>query len=160
MNLQEIINNLFSKSLRRPSVAILYRILLNWDEIAGNFFSKHAIPYKFFVKNSELYLACDDTNIVTEVYYFHQNELKKRIEEHTKIKIKTIKTVYDIRKFQKFKNLLKKNQSENIHQEVTSKIPKDTESKIEKKLKKVKDKELKESLKIFFSTYSTLNRDK
>jgi len=50
MNLQEIINNLFSKSLRRPSVAILYRILLNWDEIAGNFFSKHAIPYKFFCK--------------------------------------------------------------------------------------------------------------
>ena len=163
MSLQEIINNLFSKTLNRPSVSILYKILLNWEEIAGNFFSKNAVPYKFFVKKSELYLACNDPNIVTEIYYFHQNELKKRIEEHTKLKIKTIKTVYDLRKFQKFKSFLEKVKRGNtpvIVQQEPVKLPKDVESKIEKKVKKVKDKELRESLKVFFSTYYFLNRDK
>jgi len=47
-----------------------------------------------------------------------------------------------------------------IVQQEPVKLPKDVESKIEKKVKKVKDKELRESLKVFFSTYYFLNRDK
>ncbi|MEN2997654.1 MAG: DciA family protein [Brevinematia bacterium] len=152
-----MISSIVKKLLSRyipPSMSIMYSILSNWKNIAGDFLFKHAVPYKFFVKKSELYIACDDPIIANEIY-FSQNELKRRIKEETKLTVKTIKTVYDINKFTKFSSLLGNEKKE---KETTPSITTEKKRKIEKLTSKVKDTELKEALKTFFETLSIVEK--
>lgn len=135
-----------------PSTSITLTILQNWKEIAGDFFYRHSVPYKFFVKKLELYLVCDDPLIANEVY-FNQEELKNKIKTKTKIKVKSIKTVYNINKFFRIRSTLE-------HKRKYPKLNLSTEEKekIEKLTSRVEDTELKEALRIFFETLSKVRK--
>ncbi|MCX8029501.1 MAG: DUF721 domain-containing protein [Brevinematales bacterium] len=132
-----------------PSVLILYSILIDWKEIAGSFFYSHSVPYKFFVKNSELYLACDDPVIATELY-LNQKILKSRIKLVLNLEVKTLKTVYDINKFSKFKSIIDHSSKPAIEFYLTHR----DKTRISSLVSSVEDDEVKESLQIFFETIS------
>lgn len=151
--INNIVKKIFSSSKVPPSISIMYSILSKWEEISEDFFYKHSVPYKFFVKKSELYIACDDPTIATEVY-FNQNELKRRIKEKTKISVKTIKSTYNLQKFYKFKKVLDETKKERKNKEL--KIKSSQKEKIKKILTRVKDPKLKESLQTFFESVSVI----
>lgn len=121
--------------------------MVNWKEIAGEFFYKHSVPYKFFIKKSELFLACDDPTIASEIY-LNQEELKKNIKQKMNFKVKTIKTTYNLQKFYSFRKVLEPEKTFTPLPKLTKK----EKLKIEKITQKVNDPELKEALKIFFET--------
>lgn len=144
--INNIIKNILSKNTP-PSISILYQFLVNWKEIAGEFFYKHSVPYKFFIKKSELFLACDDPTIASEIY-LNQEELKKNIKQKMNFKVKTIKTTYNLQKFYSFRKVLEPEKTFTPLPKLTKK----EKLKIEKITQKVNDPELKEALKIFFET--------
>ncbi|MFN4245166.1 MAG: DciA family protein [Brevinematia bacterium] len=148
--IRNIIKRVLSKTTL-PNISIMYSILLNWKEIAGDFFFNHSVPYKFFVKGSELYLACDDPDISLEVY-FNQSILKERIKEKLNISVKVIKSVYNLEKFIRYRRFL----SEEGPELPRIVIPNRKRKKIEKLVSKVGDSELREAIKIFLETSSFL----
>ncbi|MGB9621483.1 MAG: DciA family protein [Brevinematia bacterium] len=151
-----MVKNIFHKiisKISKPSVSIMFSILSSWKEVGGDFFFKHCMPYKFFVKKSELYLACDDPNIATEVY-FNQGILKERIKNKLRLNISTIKTVYDLNRFNRIKSIFEEPRTQNFE----IKLNKSDINKINSKVKVVEDPELKESLRIFFETMSVVSK--
>lgn len=151
--ISKILKRILSRNLS-PSVSITFSILIRWKDISGDFLFKHSVPYKFFVKKSELYLACDDPTIATEIY-LNQKSLKDRIKEFTNIKVKTIKTVYNINKFLKFKSFIATPESGNL--EVPS-LTRSEKVKINKLVSRVGDNELRDALRTFFETVSIVKK--
>ncbi|MCS7299309.1 MAG: DciA family protein [Spirochaetia bacterium] len=153
--ISKILKRILSRNLS-PSVSITFSILIRWKDISGNFLFNHSVPYKFFVKKSELYLACDDPTIATEIY-LNQKNLKDRIKEFTNIRVKTIKTVYNINKFLKFKSFLTTPEIGDLEIPSLTRLEK---AKIDELVSRVEDDQLRDALSTFFKTVCIIRKFK